>query len=313
MNGDSFLMLFFIIVLAIALFIGKTIVKSRPSSIWDAGSIGEHRVRQMLLPLEGYKKVLSNCYLPKADGTFTEVDVILLHESGIYVIESKNYSGWIFGKDYEQYWTQSLGRSKSQKSRFFNPIIQNAVHVKWLREYIGGDFPIYSYIVFSDRCTLKKITVTKPGYFVTNCRFLLAAIRQNAMGTSYKLPNSTIDNLYQTLYPLTQVTEEQKAQHIQVVQLKKEGRSATTVVESLLEEAASLPEQPEPAVSFQEGRTPPEPSQAISDSKRNCPRCGGTLVLRIAKRGERAGKKFWGCSNYPSCRFIENIEEVETT
>lgn len=38
-----------------------------------------------------------------------------------------------------------------------------------------------------------------------------------------------------------------------------------------------------------------------------CPRCGNKLVLRTATRGTRIGHDFWGCSNYPKCRFIKNI------
>ena len=44
-----------------------------------------------LRQLPGYKRFLFNCYLPKQDGEKTEIDVIFLHESGIYVFESKNY------------------------------------------------------------------------------------------------------------------------------------------------------------------------------------------------------------------------------
>ena len=62
----------------------------------DIRLIGEYFTYQCIAPLNGYKKFIFNCYLPKADGETTEVDVILLHESGIYVFESKNYSGWIF-------------------------------------------------------------------------------------------------------------------------------------------------------------------------------------------------------------------------
>lgn len=42
---------------------------------------------------------ISGFYIPKGNGETTELDVILLHESGIYVMESKNYSGWIFGSE----------------------------------------------------------------------------------------------------------------------------------------------------------------------------------------------------------------------
>ena len=38
-----------------------------------------------------------------------------------------------------------------------------------------------------------------------------------------------------------------------------------------------------------------------------CPRCGAKLVKRIAKKGKNAGKQFWGCSKFPSCRFTESL------
>ena len=39
-----------------------------------------------------------------------------------------------------------------------------------------------------------------------------------------------------------------------------------------------------------------------------CPKCGADLIIRTATRGANAGKKFYGCSNYPKCRYIENIK-----
>ena len=44
------------------------------------------------------------------------------------------------------------------------------------------------------------------------------------------------------------------------------------------------------------------------ESEKICPRCGGKLVLRIAKKGENTGKQFYGCERFPKCRYIENIE-----
>lgn len=40
-----------------------------------------------------------------------------------------------------------------------------------------------------------------------------------------------------------------------------------------------------------------------------CPRCGGKLVLRTAGRGVNAGNQFWGCENFPKCRYIRNTGE----
>ncbi len=39
-----------------------------------------------------------------------------------------------------------------------------------------------------------------------------------------------------------------------------------------------------------------------------CPKCGSPMILKVAKHGEYAGKKFWGCSNYPKCKYIISIE-----
>jgi len=42
-------------------------------------------------------------------------------------------------------------------------------------------------------------------------------------------------------------------------------------------------------------------SVLVNESPR-CPKCGSEMILRIAKSGANAGNKFWGCSNYPTCR-----------
>ncbi|MCX6761963.1 MAG: restriction endonuclease [Candidatus Moranbacteria bacterium] len=39
-----------------------------------------------------------------------------------------------------------------------------------------------------------------------------------------------------------------------------------------------------------------------------CPKCGGNLVLKTARKGSHVGESFYGCSNYPNCHYIKNIE-----
>jgi restriction system protein len=46
---------------------------------------------------------------------------------------------------------------------------------------------------------------------------------------------------------------------------------------------------------------PPVPQPA-----KICPQCGGKLELRVARQGSHAGQQFWGCSNFPKCKYIEN-------
>lgn len=48
------------------------------------------------------KKLLLTAILKKNDGSTIELDIVMIHETGIYVFESKNYSGWIFGSEKKQ-------------------------------------------------------------------------------------------------------------------------------------------------------------------------------------------------------------------
>ena len=45
----------------------------------------------------------------------------------------------------------------------------------------------------------------------------------------------------------------------------------------------------------------------IEQQKLKCPKCNGDLVLRTASRGVNSGKQFYGCSNFPKCKYIQNI------
>lgn len=191
---------------------------------FNKGIKGEFLIWKYLQKFTGYKKFLFNCYIPKDNNETTELDVILLHESGVYVFESKNYSGWIFGNETQQYWTQTLrkGKGKTQKNHFHNPIIQNKVHLKWLGKYLGiKTEEFYSYIVFSDRCTLKKITLTSGQHQVINRYNILSAVNENAKLCGTKMTPNKIDDLYFKLQPLTQVEENVKLAHINKVQEKK--------------------------------------------------------------------------------------------
>lgn len=47
--------------------------------------------------------------------------------------------------------------------------------------------------------------------------------------------------------------------------------------------------------------TQAQPSQQAQEPQ-SCPYCGGTLVKRYGKHGA-----FWGCSNFPTCRYTKNI------
>lgn len=99
------------------------------------GAAGERRVNRMLrrkLDEQDYI-LLQNLTLPTTDGT-TQIDHIVLSRFGIFVIETKNMSGWIFGDERQARWTQVL---RSHRSQFQNPLRQNYLHLKVVEDLLG--------------------------------------------------------------------------------------------------------------------------------------------------------------------------------
>ena len=185
----------------------------------NKGNLGEYYTYNNLKDLNGYKRFLFNVYIPKENGETTEIDVILLHESGIYVFESKNYGGWIFGNENQRYWRQTF---KTERHWFFNPIMQNKAHIKWLQNFLSNssDLPFYSFILFSDRCQLVNITLTSGKHFVIHRRDVLSAVNKVITSVGTRLSPNEIDEIHYKLYPLTQVSELEKLQHIKDIQHK---------------------------------------------------------------------------------------------
>ncbi|WP_292941001.1 topoisomerase DNA-binding C4 zinc finger domain-containing protein [Novosphingobium sp. 32-60-15] len=52
--------------------------------------------------------------------------------------------------------------------------------------------------------------------------------------------------------------------------------------------------------------TPPRSPSTGSASAPSCPQCGSSMQRRTARKGYRAGKQFWGCTRYPTCRGTRN-------
>lgn len=116
------------------------------------GYIGERRVQKILLRLGKEYTVFHNVYVTKNDGKKTQIDHVVISKYGIFVVETKNYSGWIFGSEEQKNWTQTF--YKNQYS-FYNPILQNRTHVRALQRLFNRETAIHSIIVFSDAVTFK--------------------------------------------------------------------------------------------------------------------------------------------------------------
>ncbi len=135
-------------------FLSFSIALSILKTPWFKGILGEFQVNLLLkifLPKASYH-LIKNATLPTADGT-TQVDHILVSKYGVFVIETKNMKGWIFGSPNQKQWTQKIFK----QSRYFqNPIHQNYKHIKTLESCLAIKAEcFYSVIVFIGNSTFK--------------------------------------------------------------------------------------------------------------------------------------------------------------
>lgn len=226
---------------------------------WFKGVLGENLVKlaaKLRLPNDTYYRI-NNVTLPTPDGS-TQIDHIFVSRFGVFVLETKNMKGWIFGGEKQAQWTQKLFK---KSFKFQNPLRQNYKHVKALESVL--DVPpesIHSVVVFTGESTFKSPmpdNITKGGGYITYIKSFSELLLNDAQ------VQQTISQIESgRLEP----NRETHRQHVK--QLKERGDTS---------------------------------------AERKCPKCGNALIIRKAKRGANAGKEFWGCSEYPKCKVVQNI------
>lgn len=248
---------------------------------FDAGAYGEYLTFRVLEKCPGYKRLLANVYLPKDDGSTTEVDVAMLSEAGIYVFESKNYSGWIYGDEKSKMWTQVL--NKRTKHKLFNPIWQNRGHITAMKKALA-DLPIddslyRSYIVFSERCKLQNIKVTSLDVSVVKRGSLKKDLHRDIKENLTALTRETIDRAFTVLNSHAHADDALKQSHIVEIE-RRHGQG-------MKKDPSVAPVAPKgpiavPIVAMA--------AAAVSVSTDACPQCSGAVILFSGRRGD-----YYGC------------------
>lgn len=123
-------------------------------SPWFKGMIGEWLLNlsiRLFLDRQEYH-LLSNVTLPLEQGS-TQIDQVIVSRFGVFVIETKNMKGWIFGDPRHKRWTQQLFR---RRHGFQNPLHQNYLHLMTLKSLLGlADHQLHSIVYFIGDCTFK--------------------------------------------------------------------------------------------------------------------------------------------------------------
>jgi hypothetical protein len=144
-----------ILYILLALVIGFAIGRYRAFSASSYQNRGEALLSRALQAHFGPPDyhLMNHVTLQLKDGT-TQVDHILVSRFGVFVIETKDYKGWIFANADQSKWTQVLFR---YKFRFQNPIFQNRRHVRAVQGLLDFLPPgtVKSAVVFTGEAEFK--------------------------------------------------------------------------------------------------------------------------------------------------------------
>ena len=158
-----FIFLFILLILVLFLFVYKYYNDNKLLNSVTNRSRGTWSERDLIIRLlkNGFpsNSIFHDLYIKKNDGSYSQVDLVVVTDVGIIVIEVKKYSGWIFGVGNREKWMQVLDYGKV-KYPIYNPVFQNDGHIRAIKNQIPSYFhlPFHSLIVFYGNCELKKIS-----------------------------------------------------------------------------------------------------------------------------------------------------------
>ncbi len=225
------------------------------------GERGERRVSSFLedLPSEDYW--VFNDLLIRDRNYTTQIDHIILSRFGVFVIETKNMHGKVYGSASAEFWDQYLpdwgykAFGSTQKHQFRNPIWQNAGHIRSLcRLVFDDDVPILGIVVFPYDTEL-KVNATQPVLKMMNVVPFIKKYQAEV------LSSKQMDFYRRRLLEVSTTSESERKHHLENVARNKERRDA-----------------------------------AVANGK--CPRCGGHLVLREGRYGRFYGCSNYPTCNY---------------
>ena len=203
---------------------------ARAMAAENDGMGGEFLAYMELIGLPAPRRILRNLLVAKAPARGgsavedTEIDLLVLHTSGIYILEIKDYGGWIFGDSRDKYWTQTFrdGRGGSMKYRCYSPLRQNYCHTHALRHELSfyGEVPLHPIVSFGDRCELKKLRLG-PADVVVRQSDLPETIMRIAKAHENRLSAGDVEILYDYLKPLASPSPRRVRAHVLAVNNKK--------------------------------------------------------------------------------------------
>ncbi|MDO6632205.1 MULTISPECIES: nuclease-related domain-containing protein [Bacillus cereus group] len=184
-------LIFELILIAVLIPLNSVVKKHVPK--WK-GKAGEKLVKRILSKLDPKSYfVLHNVTVYTEFGDTTQIDHIVIAETGVFVVETKNYEGWIYGSEKAARWTQGIFRKKSS---FQNPFRQNYKHIKAIEWVMEQQLPCISIAAFHPKCSLKRVDVHSKGKHALYYNDLKSCIESY---TEMQLTNDEVQHIHQTM------------------------------------------------------------------------------------------------------------------
>jgi hypothetical protein len=198
------------ILTGLAIFIVLTVTFFRTPT--GRGIWGEFQVKLVLGKSKQDQKYVINNLMVVNEGKSSQIDHLVINRTGIFVIETKNYSGRIYGQEDQREWTQVLQYGKV-KNKFYNPIMQNRTHIYALSKVIGRNNCFISIIVFP-KATLMTNSTTDVG----NIGSFRRRYRQQAKEI---FSVEEMNSIYSKLLELKKNPQVSAREHVQEIQQMK--------------------------------------------------------------------------------------------
>lgn len=177
----------------------------------DGLTDGEQEIAHILAEGLSYKDyfIFNNLTIPSDHNGSSQIDHLVVSKFSIFVIESKDYKGWIFGNKDQDNWTQSLPGGKN-KFQFQNPIRQNWSHIMSLKLLLPSipENAFQSIVVFTDSCEFK----TEPIDNVVHSEEIVGNIQKH---TQTKLSEENLHLILGKLSYVCQTADITPSQHIE--------------------------------------------------------------------------------------------------
>ncbi|RGE44778.1 NERD domain-containing protein [Comamonas testosteroni] len=287
--------------LLVAVLVGIT--RSPRFKGWRGERAVHNAIRKQLNPLVYVD--LHNVTLPTKDGS-TQIDHLIFSPFGVFVLETKNYQGWIFGTEKQARWTQQIFK---KRTTFQNPLRQNFKHTKTLQDLLGLDAEhVHSVIAFVGDCEFKTempAHVTKGHGFVAYIQSFTQTVWQP------EEMQALLDRLEELRLQPGRATNKQHVTHVKELQASKSQRRSQAVTTAKTANPVLQPvavRSPEPALALQPVVKPMLVAPAVPPEVPVCPQCQWPLRKLLMQRGPLAGQGIWRCTNSAGCSFVRAAE-----